>query len=166
MLQETRRKLRPTYAPADNGNVTLAGHICLLTSISAHQRPVFTRIQSVSPLSTTGLDRSSLSRQRAPATCGARHSATRHRVRKPDRRPPGSRSTLSRGSPATPDTLHRTPFPRHATLSRHRCRRGAAQMKTRWRNLERYAKLPVVILLHRADLRLPRSSILKAKGFA
>ena len=33
-------------------------------------------------------------------------------------------------------------------------------------NLERYAKLPIVTLLRPADLRLPRSSILKREGFA
>jgi hypothetical protein len=33
-------------------------------------------------------------------------------------------------------------------------------------NTERYAKPPIVILLRRADLPFPRSSILKMKGFA
>jgi len=33
-------------------------------------------------------------------------------------------------------------------------------------SMERYAKLPILILLHGADLRPPRSSILKSEGFA
>ena len=35
-----------------------------------------------------------------------------------------------------------------------------------YQDKERYAKLPLMILLHRADLRLPRSLILKTEGFA
>jgi hypothetical protein len=57
-----------------------------------------------------------------------------------------------------------------ATVARHalgRCSppstRGRA-MYTQY--TERYAKLPLMILLHRADLRLPRSLILKTEGFA
>jgi hypothetical protein len=33
-------------------------------------------------------------------------------------------------------------------------------------DIEAYAKLPNMILLHRPDLRLPRSLILEARGFA
>jgi ABC-type multidrug transport system fused ATPase/permease subunit len=33
-------------------------------------------------------------------------------------------------------------------------------------NSDRYAKLPLMILLHQADLRLQRSLILKTEGFA
>ena len=38
--------------------------------------------------------------------------------------------------------------------------------RDRKRHTERYAKLPIVILLQLPDLRLPRSSILEMKGFA
>ena len=42
----------------------------------------------------------------------------------------------------------------------------ALSLDTRGLHQERYAKLPLMILLHRADLRLPRSLILKTEGFA
>ena len=64
-----------------------------------------------------------------------------------------STSAASTNTSTTPDTATDSSSQRN-------------QLTSKEPYLERYAKLPLMILLHRADLRLPRSLILKTEGFA